>query len=617
MKHRIFIIVTYLTFLNLSGTVGNGGHHGHDHHHHGHHHHADLGDGGEDLEDLIKNFGIAVLGKDQESADDVQPTDDHSHVNIKALINELFHPSSTTTTTTSAPLTTSTQRLPIKSHDLGWDLSPIDLVMSNSILEPVFSPDQQERHSRRLGPEYLTETPYHALNNDDDEARQPPRSGKSVDLNMHLDLEQLIDKPTLPVLDTRRANFLLVNGRRRSKTGRKKKNGKKQKSDKSAQRKHKEDDVLWRETVTHHDNFDHSNSDKKLSDHPTGSQNHHHSDKTCKNHPEDDILWRETVSHQNFITTSPHSFIPDDNEATTVTPLSDLSRFLVPPVVHETDAGRNHHPDHTGMIQSALSQVREDVTLGAQARKQPLPSNKKDKNARTWHGSKMRTTGQHVDNVGPRKNAADDRRNVGSNIAEQELGLQKNSLGTAATRNTIFHHKVSGNSPHPTTPVTRRGKKSDDNNESNHHVHEHLSDDEVEDVIFKHDLLLSHSSFNADQDDNISPSQDKFKLQTHFNNKLEQKGKSFKKHSSSELNSIHNTQDAHIHHNLMMSVTRDSKSNKDCRDKREGLHADVASGCQRFYMCHENGRSGRFTCPVGTLFSESLGVCDWARRVKC
>ena len=134
---------------------------------------------------------------------------------------------------------------------------------------------------------------------------------------------------------------------------------------------------MWRETVTHHDNFDHNTSDKKLSDHPTGSQNHHHSDKTCKNHPEDDILWRETVSHQNFITTSPHSFIPDDNEATTVTPLSDLSRFLVPPVVHETDAGRNHHLDHTGMIQSALSQVREDVTLGAQARKQPLPSNKK------------------------------------------------------------------------------------------------------------------------------------------------------------------------------------------------------------------------------------------------
>ena len=116
----------------------------------------------EDLEDLIQNFGIAVLGKDQESADDVQPTADHSHVNIKvdtcqqifglilylcifqALIDELFHPSSTTTTTTTTPATTSTQRLPIKAHELGWELSPVDLVMANSVLEPVFSDDQKQ-----------------------------------------------------------------------------------------------------------------------------------------------------------------------------------------------------------------------------------------------------------------------------------------------------------------------------------------------------------------------------------------------------------------------------------------------------------------------------------------
>jgi len=618
MNHKILIIVTYLTFQNLPATFGNGGHHDHSHQP-GHHHHADHGDGGEDLEDLIKNFGIAVLGKDQESADDVQPTDDHSHVNIKALINELFHPSSSTTTTTASPVTTSTQRLPIKSHNLGWDLSPIDLVMSNSVLEPVFSPDQQERHSRRLGPEYLTETPYHAPSNDD-ETRQPLRSGKSVDLNMNLDPEQLIDKPTLPVLDTRRANFLLVNGRRRSKTGRKIKNGKRQKSEKLDRNKHDEDDVLWRETVTHHDNFDHNNSDKKLSD---GSQNHHHSDKNCKNHPEDDILWRETVSHQNFITTSPHTFIPDDT--TTVTPLSDLSRFLVPPVHRLEDD--HHHPEvQRGMIQSALSQVRQDVTVVAEARRAPAhPSNKKGKNVRTRNGSKMKSPGHKivvdVDNMGPRKNVLDDRRNVGSNIPEQESGGKKSSpgkdTGSAASQKRFFHHKLSATNSPPTATVTRRGKKSDDNNESNHHVHEDLSDDEVEDVIFQHDLLQSHSSFNADQDDNI-PLQ-RFKPKTHSNNKHERKGKNFNKlkHPSSELNSIHNTQDAHIHHNLMMSITRESKSNKDCRDKREGLHADVASGCQRFYMCHENGRSGRFTCPVGTLFSESLGVCDWARRVKC
>ena len=62
------------------GVLGNSGGHSHDH---GHHHHHGEHVEREDLEDLIQNFGIAVLGKDQESADDVQPTADHSHVNIK------------------------------------------------------------------------------------------------------------------------------------------------------------------------------------------------------------------------------------------------------------------------------------------------------------------------------------------------------------------------------------------------------------------------------------------------------------------------------------------------------------------------------------------------------
>ena len=121
---KIKYTIQYITKIFLirgqyfvTGSYGNGGEHGHGHHHHHDHDHGADIDGGEDLESLIKNFGIAVLGKDQESADDVQPTADHSHVNIKALINELFHPSSTSTTTTTTPLTTSTQRLPIKESD--------------------------------------------------------------------------------------------------------------------------------------------------------------------------------------------------------------------------------------------------------------------------------------------------------------------------------------------------------------------------------------------------------------------------------------------------------------------------------------------------------------------
>ena len=118
--------------------------------------------------------------------------------------------------------------LNFQSHDLGWELSPIDLVMSNSILTPVFSPEQLEvthctlralrglfiifalqRQSRMLRPVYLTETPY--LKSDEDQfVENQLRSGKSLELDsLNLDPEQLIDKPTLPVLDTRRANFLL------------------------------------------------------------------------------------------------------------------------------------------------------------------------------------------------------------------------------------------------------------------------------------------------------------------------------------------------------------------------------------------------------------------------
>lgn len=52
---------------------------------------------------------------------------------------------------------------------------------------------------------------------------------------------------------------------------------------------------------------------------------------------------------------------------------------------------------------------------------------------RTRHGSKMKSPGHKivvdVDNLGPRKNVLDDRRNVGSSIPEQELGGQKSSPG--------------------------------------------------------------------------------------------------------------------------------------------------------------------------------------------
>ena len=65
----------------FTGILCNGGEHHGDHGHH--HHHGGGVPATEELTDLIQNFGLAVLGKDQESASDVQPTDDHSHINVK------------------------------------------------------------------------------------------------------------------------------------------------------------------------------------------------------------------------------------------------------------------------------------------------------------------------------------------------------------------------------------------------------------------------------------------------------------------------------------------------------------------------------------------------------
>ena len=78
-------------------------------------------------------------------------------------------------------------------------------------LLPVI-PHLVQTHSQLLSPAYLTETPYLAR---DDPSLGPgareqlPRSGKSLDLQLELEPGLLSDKPTLPVLDTRRANFLL------------------------------------------------------------------------------------------------------------------------------------------------------------------------------------------------------------------------------------------------------------------------------------------------------------------------------------------------------------------------------------------------------------------------
>jgi len=567
MKHLHFILLSLLH--GLTGILCNGGDH---HSHHGHHDHQH-GGGGDgvpataELTDLIQNFGLAVLGKDQESADDVQPTEDHSHINIKALINELFHPSTTSTSTTTAPPITSTQRLPIKSHDLGWELSPIDLVMSNSILEPVFSAEQRERQSRMSRPVYLTETPYLKSHDAEFDAQFGQlRSGKSLDLDsISLEPDQLTDKPTLPVLDTRRANFLLVNGGKRSKTGRKKKlNGGRSSAKKTG---HNQPGSAKR--AGHHDHL--------------GSE---------------DVLWRETVWSLKFRQTSPRPTV--ESERTTQTPLSDLSPFLLPPALQREETGsltRLLTPDmrHDSHQTSKKSHER-DGSRGAEL--QSLKAGRQSKKALATNPTSRRP-GQFLGPARLRGGKSSGRNRIDhERIPEQpETPRHLKNVDNIRLEQEAFSGLSRG---------SRRGKKSDDMRESNHHAHEDISDDEVEDIILRDDKV--HSPFTADVNHKDRTSQAK--------KNAARRGKKFENQQrTSKQNIVDNKRQGETDpHHKIRSIAR---SNFQCQHKSEGLHPDINSGCQRFYMCHENGRSGRFTCPVGTLFSERLGVCDWSTKVQC
>lgn len=521
MKHPSLLLIAILN--GLTGILCNGGEHHGDHSHH--HHHGGGVPATEELTDLIQNFGLAVLGKDQESASDIQPTEDHSHINVKALINELFHPSTTSTSTTTTPRTTSTQRLPIKSHDLGWELSPIDLVMSNSILKPVFSAEQLERQSRMLRPVYLTETPY--LKRDEDQfVEDQLRSGKSLHFDsLNLDPEQLIDKPTLPVLDTRRANFLLVNGGKRSKTGRRKKIS-----------KNKGDDV------------------KKT------SKKHEHDDDD-----EDDVLWRETVWSLKFRQTSPHPEI--EAESTTSTPLSDLSPFLQPPARHtDSPASRtNQKALATNHTSRKLSQFSGPARL---------------------RGGKS----------------------SGKNVEDHERNPEQ--------PDTDSRHLKHGQNTRPEqvrgTTTSRRRKSDDDGSEDRF-------DDKVGDIILHDDKLDFSHTHTGSLTQHLRTSQVKPVKTVPRKKNAVRRGKKVESQQRRSKQKVvnHKRQQGETGQADLMRSSSLTKSKFECQHKSEGLHPDIQSGCQRFYMCHENGRSGRFTCPVGTLFSQQLGVCDWAKKVDC
>lgn len=58
-----------------------------------------------------------------------------------------------------------------------------------------------------------------------------------------------------------------------------------------------------------------------------------------------------------------------------------------------------------------------------------------------------------------------------------------------------------------------------------------------------------------------------------------------------------------------------SSSSTFCADRSGGLYADPKD-CQKYIQC-ASGTEYRGTCPRRTLFSDKMGVCDWANQVDC
>lgn len=519
MKSTIVILILH----HVAGVSSNVHGEGHNHHHHGHgdhgdqdahHHHKHEGSGDceldDSLADLIKSFGLSVLGKDQESADDVQPTEDHDHINIKALVEELFHPSTTQkTTTTTTPRTTWTERLPIKSHDLGWDISPVDLVMSNHLLEPVFDQEAEGRHPRNFGattqkPVYLTETHYYfpgdlgeSHKKDAFSPIQEDRASKSLNLNLNLDVSQLIDKPTIPVVDTRLANFLLVNGGRRPKSlPAKPKQHINENSDNTNVFNSLDNPLQFKQPTAPPFLIKFVDAPRK-----NNSPGEFSRSKTLASPPS-----KGQISRRIQAPSSASQF----NRPITNSVGSSHSKLAHPqppllPTTFTTSpaSAPQSGPKRSHMLHTALTQVKHDVRLHAGKQS---PTTAAHKSTPFSHQSREKQ---------PRKSNRHPKRKHGNRSSGQDLG-----------------------------PLSRQQKS----------------------VEFSGSTGRENKGLVG------------------FNG---------------------------------LDMMRMKEDKFECVDKAEGLHADVSSGCQRFYMCHENGRSGRFSCPVGTLFNTSLGVCDWAAKVEC
>lgn len=546
------LVASFFIFCQLSVVISNSGHHHqhhhgnneHEDHHHGEHHHGDHHHGDHDaghcdddigIDELIKSFGFKVLGKDQESATDIKPNEDHKHLNIQALIDELFHPSTTPRTiSTTTASTTSTEKLPIKDH-LHWDKSPVDLVMSdsNNQLEPVFGKKEEKRHGRQFHattqtpPVYLTETNYYFAKDFDKDLvggktktfAPIEEERESNNLEIHLDVNQLIDKPTIPVVDTRLANFLLVHRRSRNieTKSRKKVNGRKKTRRKHFRNKHIRSDIQRRKN-------------KQFTSRPfviKFTKGHEQIEEHMQGEP------HFVSGRQAGIKKTTRQIPQLAKSAAIPNSLKRMGSFKL----------NNNNPS--------------DLLDG-------LPSIVSAPNF-----SKQRNTEQQILN----------------NIIQKEKQVSINFK----SQNVKRLEKIK-NQPIP--------KK--------HEQHTQNQLDKPQTFIKFKLPQQNEVKLHEQPLEEISSTTSKIKIIEQSKTLLEKKKSDQAGKNSKGFFGF-----------SMQDMMRKRSDSKECQGKQKGLHADLENNCQRFIMCHENGRSGQFVCPIGTKFNQQLGICDWGNRVKC
>lgn len=585
----------------------------------GHHHHGEPAKEGvpgkdDDLATLIKSFGLAVLGKDQENANDIQPTEDHAHLNVQAIIDELFHPSTKPPpTSTSAPLTTTASGpLPLQHHHIDWEAGPLKEV-SNNILEPLHSRQAKHLGHTTVKPVYLTETNYFLARDEAGREHFSPlqfgREGKSLELS--LDVTQLIDKPTIPVVDIRLANFLVVNGGKR-----KRKRNQRNKIHAERQGKRLREENHMHAPALESLKFKQATPAPfqvpfELENELEGSeeanelhQKHEHEKERSGEvgaWEEDGTLWRSHDPHPSEGQISDHG-MPGLSAAT-----QELEESFV---------------------QKQISRQQKEALRRAKDRSVPT------KHLSAPHkqsAAKPRTSPSLQRKANSNSPSTDVKKLEGSFVQSKIRRQQEEALRRAEIIQSQEEEVEEAGAVQPlmqlveaifSLPQQRQQKQT--------RVPGGVTPQSRDSSTPARAVAVSRP---------VNPPSGKGRSEGRRGGRT--KGKNGRvserkrpgrtggrprlgKEEESNTTTLKQTQlrttpgvppklAAPSPFTAMMR--RHKHGQRDCQG--DGLHADIHSGCQDFYMCHAGKRAGHFSCPGGTLFSDELRVCDWRGKVGC